>query len=99
MIHVLINFFLLPMKFINLLIMIMKSELFLSISEVFDTVWHKGFLYKLRPNGISGNILSTIIDFLRFRKKQAALNEQVSQWTNIKAGVPQWSILATIIFE
>ena len=99
MIHVLINFFLLPMKFINLLIMIMKSELFLSISKVFDTVWHKGFLYKLRQNGISGNILNTIIDFLHFRKKQAVLNEQVSEWTNIKAGVPQWSILATIIFE
>ena len=77
---------------------ILKSELFfLDISKAFDKVWHKGLIYKLKQNGISVNILNTIIDFLSFRKR-VALNEQVSQWTNIEAGVPQSSILGPLLF-
>ena len=37
---------------------------FLDISKAFDKVWHKGLLYKLKQNGISGNLLDTITDFL-----------------------------------
>ena len=82
------------MKFNNLLVIILKSELFfLDISKAFDKVWHKGLIYKLKQNGISGNVLNTIIDFLSFRKQRVVLNGQVSQWTNIEAGVSQGSIL------
>ena len=77
---------------------ILKSELFLDISKAFDKVWHKGLIYKLKQNGISGNILNTIIDFLSFRKQRVVLNGQVSQWTNIEAGVPQGSILGPLLF-
>ena len=41
---------------------------FLDISKALDKVWHKGLIYKLKQNGISGNILNTIIDFLSSRK-------------------------------
>ena len=71
---------------------------FLDISNAFDKVWHKGLIYKLKQNGISGNILNTIIDFLSFRKQQVVLNGQVSQWTSIEAGVPQGSILRPLLF-
>ena len=65
---------------------------FLDISKAFDKVWHKGLIYKLKQNDISGNILNTIIDFVSFRKQRVVLNGQVSQWTNIEAGVPQGAI-------
>ena len=71
---------------------------FLDISKAFDKVWHKGLIYKLKQNGISGNILNTIIDFLSFRKQRVVLNGQVSQWANIEAGVPQGSILGPLLF-
>ena len=36
---------------------------FLDISKAFDKVWHGGLIYKLKQDGILGNILNTIIDF------------------------------------
>ena len=71
---------------------------FLDISKAFDKVWHKGPIYELKQNGISGSILNTIIDFLSFRKQRVALNGQVSQWTSIEVGVPQGSILGPLLF-
>ena len=41
---------------------------FLDISKVFDKVWHEGLLYKLKENGISGNLLIIIKGFLSLRK-------------------------------
>ena len=41
---------------------------FLDISKVFNKVWHEGLLYKLKENGISGNLLIIIKGFLSLRK-------------------------------
>ena len=35
---------------------------FLGISKALDKVWHEGLLYKLKQNGISGNLLNVITD-------------------------------------
>ena len=49
-------------------------------------------------NGISGNLLNVITDFLYQRKQRVVLNGQHSSWTNIEAGVPQGSILGPLFF-
>ena len=71
---------------------------FLDISKALDKIWHKGLIYKIKQNGISGNILNIIIDFLSFRKQRVVLNGQVSHWTSTEAGVPQGSILGPLLF-
>ena len=71
---------------------------FLDISKAFDKVWQKGIIYKLKQNGISGNVLSVLFDFLKDRKQRVTLNRQVSPWTGVNAGVPQESILGPFLF-
>ena len=43
---------------------------FLHISKAFDKVWHEGLLLKLLLNGISGNLLKILLDFLYCHKQQ-----------------------------
>ena len=71
---------------------------FLDILKAFDKVWHGGLIFKLKQNGISGNLLNVIIDFLYQRKQRVVLNGQHSSWTNVQAGVPQRSILEPLFF-
>ena len=68
------------------------------ISKAFDKVWHQGLLYKLKENGISGNLLEILTGFLKDRKQRVVLNGQNSLWANIEAGVPQGSILGPLLF-
>ena len=71
---------------------------FLDISKAFDKVWHEGLIFKLKQNGISGNLINLLCDFLRNRKQRVLLNGQVSGWSDDKAGVPQGSILGPLLF-
>ena len=73
-------------------------SIFLDISKAFDKVWHEGLVFKLKQNGISGNLLNIFEDFLRNRKQRVVLNGQISNWKNIHEGVPQGSILGPLLF-
>ena len=55
---------------------------FLGISKAFDRVWHDGLLFKLKQNGVSGNLFQLI----------------KADWETIQAGVPQDSILGPLFF-
>ena len=71
---------------------------FLDFSKAFDKVWHKGLLYKLECNGINGNLLHLIKNFLSNRKQRVLLNGKNSEWKDISAGVPQGSVLGPLLF-
>ena len=71
---------------------------FLDISKAFDKVWHKGLIYKLKQNCMSGKLLNLIIDFLSNRMQRAVLNGKFFSWTNIEAGVPRGSISGPLFF-
>ena len=49
-------------------------SVFLVISKVFDKVWHGSLVFKSKKNGISGNSLNILEDFLRNRKQRVVLN-------------------------
>ena len=74
------------------------KAVFLDISKAFDKVWYEGLLYKLKQNGMPGNLLNIIKDFLSLRKQRVILNGPHSTWVKIEAGVPQGSILEPLVF-
>ena len=74
------------------------QRVFLDISKAFDKVWHQGLHYKLRQNGISGEILNILTDFLDNRTQRVILNGQYSSWAKVEAGVLQGSILGPLLF-
>ena len=73
--------------------LLLKCEVFLDISKAFDKVLHDGLIYKLKRNGINGDLLGLIESFLPDRYQRVLLNGQTSNWNKIKGGVLQGSIL------
>ena len=71
---------------------------FLGISKAFYRVWHYGLLFKLKQNGVSGNLIRLIKSFLSDRVQRVTLNGKTSDWECIRAGVPQGSILGPLFF-
>ena len=61
---------------------------FLDISKAFDKVWHEDLIFKL-------NLLCV---FLKNTKQRVLLNGKVPDWSDVKAGVPQDSILGPLLF-
>ena len=68
------------------------------MSKAFDKVWNKGIHFKLKQNGISGNLLSILTDFFNLRKQRVVLIGQLSSYSNIETSISQGSILGRLLF-
>ena len=70
----------------------------MDISKAFDKVWHKGLLFKLKQNGINGNLLRFFESYLHNRQQRIVLDGYSSEYIDISAGVPQGSVLGPLLF-
>ena len=72
--------------------------IFLDFEKAFDSVSHDRLPLKLERFGISGSLLSWLSNFLRGRSQRVVIEDCQSDWVPVISGVPQGSILASMLF-
>ena len=69
------------------------------LSKAFDSISHELILAKLHAYGFSLRALRLIHSYLTNRKQRARVNGDYISWEEILFGVPQGSILGTLLFN
>ena len=72
--------------------------IFLDLSKAFDSVPHERLLLKLNRHGIDGPLLQWFRYFLTNRMQRVVIRRKCSDWTLVKSGVPQGTILGPTLF-
>ena len=80
--------------------MFFTSITFADVSKALDRVWIEGLLLKLERYGIKGDFLVWRKSYLTKRSQKVAIKEPLSELDDLKAGVPQESVLgSSVIFS
>ncbi len=67
--------------------------------KAFDEVPHRFFLHKVQDHGISSGFVAWMEDWLTGCKQRVVINGNSRYWIDNSSDVPQWSVLAPILFH
>ena len=71
----------------------------MDLSKAYDCLPHDLIIAKFEAYGLSRSRLSLLLDYLTSRKQRVKIGSSYSLWNEIKRGVPQGSILGSLLFN
>ena len=71
----------------------------MDLSKAFDTINHPLLLAKLHAYGFSKQALAIISSYSSNRKHRIKINNVFSSWRDLMLGVPQGSVLRSLLFN
>ena len=74
------------------------AAIYLDLRKAFDCVHHETLTFKLEKYGLRGFALSWIRSYLNGRQQYVKVGNSESSLENIRAGVPQGSLLGPVLF-
>ncbi|CAH2108991.1 unnamed protein product [Euphydryas editha] len=75
------------------------GAVFFDIAKAFDKVWHNGLVFKLYQYGLPDRLVRIIRDYLSNRTFRYRVEGTLSSPRQIRAGVPQGSVLSPTLFS
>jgi hypothetical protein len=86
----------------NILLALDNKEMtritFSDVSKAFDRVWIRGLILKLERYGVKGELLRWLKSYLSNRCQRVIIKDAISSVGELKAGVPQGSVLGPLLF-
>ena len=71
----------------------------MDLSKAFDTINHQLMIAKLHAYGFGKRSLGLISSYFKDRFQRTKINTTFSDWTELKKGVPQGSVLGPVLFN
>ena len=71
---------------------------YLNFQKAFDKVPRQRLLLKLKAHGIGNDVINWIENWLTHRRQRVIVDGEISNWKSVLSGVPQGSVLGTILF-
>ena len=71
---------------------------FLDISKRSEKFRHNGFIFKFKPYGVEGKLLSLLKSYLQARAEWVVVHDQTCGWRNVNSGITQGWVLGPLLF-